>query len=129
MPRTFRIASLGFLLVFLSAGVEIDSLDGAERELTLAERARQEGELIIWAVGEIQFQTMVADRFKKKYPFMRRVEAIRLASEKLRTRLLIEAQSGKKSNVDVIGVSGFELLYLANKGFLDTLFEKLTVVS
>ena len=53
-----------------------------------------------------------------KYPFMRRVEAIRLASEKLRTRLLIEAQSGKKSNVDVIGVSGFELLYLANKGFL-----------
>ena len=27
MPRTFRIASLGFLLVFLSAGVEIDSLD------------------------------------------------------------------------------------------------------
>jgi iron(III) transport system substrate-binding protein len=35
----------------------------------------------------------------------------------LRTRLLTEAQTGKGSNVDILGLSGFELLYLTEKGF------------
>ena len=88
---------------------------GGEIDSVLA-GAQKEGELITWAVGEIPFQTMVVDRFKKKYPFIRKVDAVRIPSEKLRTRLITEAQTGKGSNVDVLGVSGFELLYLKEKG-------------
>lgn len=91
-------------------------LQAGEFDANLA-GAQKEGELITWAVGEIPFQTMVVDRFKKKYPFMKKVDAVRLPSEKLRTRLITEAQTGKGSNVDVVGLSGFELLYLGEKGF------------
>lgn len=91
-------------------------LQAGESDAILA-GAQKEGELITWAVGEIPFQTMVVDRFKKKYPFMKKVDAVRLPSEKLRTRLITEAQTGKGSNVDVVGLSGFELLYLGEKGF------------
>ena len=91
-------------------------LQAGESDAILA-GAQKEGELITWAVGEIPFQTMVVDRFKKKYPFMKKVDAVRIPSEKLRTRLITEAQTGKGSNVDVFGLSGFELLYLAEKGF------------
>src|SRR5574341_979974 len=88
----------------------------AETDAILA-GAQKEGELVTWAVGEIPFQTMVVDRFKKKYPFMKKVDAVRIPSEKLRTRLITEAQTGKGSNVDVVGLSGFELVYLAERGF------------
>lgn len=91
-------------------------LQAGEFDANLA-GAQKEGELITWAVGEIPFQTMVVDRFKKKYPFMKKVDAVRLPSEKLRTRLITEAQTGKGSNVDLVGLSGFELLYLGEKGF------------
>ena len=60
---------------------------------------------------------MVVDRFKKKYPFMKKVDAVRIPSEKLRTRLITEAQTGKGSNVDILGLSGFELLFLKDMGF------------
>lgn len=59
--------------------------------------AQKEGELVTWAVGEIQFQTMVVDRFKKKYPFICKVDAVRLGSEALRNRLLAEAQAEKRA--------------------------------
>ena len=88
----------------------------AESDAILA-GAQKEGELITWAVGEISFQTMVVERFKKKYPFMKKVDAVRIPSEKLRTRLITEAQTGKGSNVDILGLSGFELLFLREKGF------------
>ncbi|MBI4527762.1 MAG: extracellular solute-binding protein [Deltaproteobacteria bacterium] len=114
-----RILSLGFGL-FLAIGVHaiatFNSLQAAESDPVLI-GAQKEGELVTWAVGEIQFQTMVADRFKKKYPFIRKVNAIRMPSEKLRNRLLTEARTAKRSDVDVIGVSGFELFYLAEQGF------------
>lgn len=35
----------------------------------------------------------------------------------LRTRLLTEAQTGEKSNGDVLGLGGFELFYLLDKVF------------
>ncbi len=116
LVKTATIALLLALCVPLQAlwGVP---LRAAESENMWVEGARREGELAVWAVGEVQFQTMVVDRFKKNYPFMRKVDAVRIPSEKLRTRLLTEAQTGKKSSVDVIGLSGFELLYLADKGF------------
>lgn len=115
-----RILSLAFGLL-LAFWVHVtatwyDSLQAAETDSVVL-GAQKEGELVTWAVGEIQFQTMVVDRFKKKYPFMRKVDAVRIPSEKLRTRLLTEAQTGKKSNVDVLGLSGFELFYLLDKGF------------
>jgi len=91
-------------------------LHAAESDAIIA-GAQKEGELITWAVGEITFQTMVVDRFKRKYPFIKKVEAIRIPSEKLRTRLLTEAQTGRSSDVDIIGLSGFELVFLTDKGF------------
>jgi len=107
-----------FSLVCMFSGLLLCSAlaRAAESDAILA-GAQKEGELITWAVGEIPFQTMVVDRFKKKYPFMKKVDAVRIPSEKLRTRLITEAQTGKGSNVDVVGLSGFELLYLAEKGF------------
>jgi len=105
---------IALLVLFLV--LPLFSTFAAESDAILA-GAQKEGELITWAVGEIPFQTMVVDRFKKKYPFMKKVEAVRVPSEKLRTRLITEAQTGKHSNVDILGVGGFELVYLLNKGF------------
>lgn len=106
------LLSVSLLIIFL---VPLCSL-AAESDAFLA-GAQKEAELITWAVGEIPFQTMVVDRFKKKYPFMKKVDAVRIPSEKLRTRILTEAQTGKGSNVDILGLSGFELLFLAEKGY------------
>lgn len=94
----------------------LSTLPAAETDAIIA-GAQKEGELITWAVGEIPFQTMVVDRFKKKYPFMKKVDAVRVASEKLRARVTTEAQTGKGSNVDIIGLSGFELIFLSDRGF------------
>jgi iron(III) transport system substrate-binding protein len=92
------------------------TLHSAESDAIIA-GAQKEGELVTWAVGEIAFQTMVVDRFKKKYPFIKKVDAVRIASEKLRARITTEAQTGKGSHVDIIGLSGFELIFLADRGF------------
>ena len=109
---------VGILTALALATVESSScyLYAAESDAIIA-GAQKEGELITWAVGEITFQTMVVDRFKKKYPFIKKVEAVRIPSEKLRTRLLTEAQTGRSSNVDILGLSGFELAFLTDKGF------------
>jgi iron(III) transport system substrate-binding protein len=110
------VTSLALILITLFALFFTGSSRAAESDAILA-GAQKEGELITWAVGEIPFQTMVVDRFKKKYPFMKKVDAVRIPSEKLRTRLITEAQTGKTSNVDILGVGGFELVYLLEKGF------------
>ena len=118
MQRASAHRRLSLLLAFClwATGSWHGSLEAAESDAVVA-GAQKEGELITWAVGEIPFQMMVVERFKKKYPFMRKVDAVRIPSERLRTRLMTEAQTGKGSNVDVLGLSGFELLFLAEKGF------------
>ena len=108
------LVSALFALILSVAG--LSALDAAESDAIIA-GAQKEGELITWAVGEITFQTMVVDRFKRKYPFIKKVEAVRIPSEKLRTRLITEAQTGRSSTVDILGLSGFELAFLAEKGF------------
>lgn len=104
---------LSFFSIFFTP---LSSSTAAESDAILA-GAQKEGELITWAVGEIPFQTMVVDRFKKKYPFIKKVDAVRVPSERLRTRIVTEAQAGKSSNVDILGLSGFELMYLVERGF------------
>ena len=118
MGQILKNIAAGFSLacVFSAPLLCSSSARAAESDAILA-GAQKEGELVTWAVGEIPFQTMVVDRFKKKYPFMKKVDAVRIPSEKLRSRLITEAQTGKGSNVDVLGLSGFELLFLAEKGF------------
>lgn len=116
MRATMKSVIIGSFVACCLALFPAPPVQGGEIDSVLA-GAQKEGELITWAVGEIPFQTMVVDRFKKKYPFIRKVDAVRIPSEKLRTRLITEAQTGKGSNVDVLGVSGFELLYLKEKGF------------
>jgi iron(III) transport system substrate-binding protein len=111
-PVLVALSTVSFLL----DGPGPSQARAAESDAILA-GAQKEGELITWAVGEISFQTMVVERFKKKYPFMKKVDAVRIPSEKLRTRLITEAQTGKGSNVDILGLSGFELLFLREKGF------------
>ena len=113
LTRRKRVILVSLLLSFCLSAF---SSYAAESDAILA-GAQKEGELTTWAVGEIPFQTMVVDRFKKKYPFMKKVDAVRIPSEKLRTRLITEAQTGKSSNVDILGVGGFELIYLLDKGF------------
>lgn len=120
LPAAMKI--IGFaLLAFFAVNLILRDPGAArayagESDAILA-GAQKEGELITWAVGEISFQTMVVERFKKKYPFMKKVDAVRIPSEKLRTRLITEAQTGKGSNVDILGLSGFELLFLKDMGF------------
>jgi len=65
---------VGILTALALATVESSSCSSyaAESDAIIA-GAQKEGELITWAVGEITFQTMVVDRFKKKYPFIKKV--------------------------------------------------------
>ena len=61
-------------------------------------------------------QLLVA-RFEKKYPFIK-VDATRIGSERMATRLVAEAQ-GRKVQADVVNQSGFDFYGVMQKGIFE----------
>ena len=79
--------------------------------------ARKEGQVVFYASMEAQSAQRLKDGFEKKYPFIR-VNATRIGSERMATRLVAEAQS-RKVQADVVSQSAFDFNGVLQKGVFD----------
>ena len=110
---TFRSGSnrcLIFALVFLNfeAGAAQPTLDGA----------RKEAQVVLYASMDAKSAQRLTAAFEKKYPFIK-VDAVRIGSEKMATRLVAEAQA-RKISADVVHQSGFDFYGVLQKGIFDS---------
>ena len=68
--------------------------------------ARKEGHVVFYASMETQSAQKLTAGFEKKYPFIK-VDAVRIGSEKMATRMIAEAQA-RKFTADVVHQSSFD---------------------
>ena len=80
--------------------------------------AKKEGQVVFYASMEAQSAQRITAAFEKKYPFIK-VNANRIGSERMATRLVAEAQS-RKVQADVVNQSGFDFYGVLQKGIFDT---------
>lgn len=73
----------------------------------LIEGAKKEGEVILYASMNLEEANVMISRFEQKYPFVK-VKLNRTDSEKLLTKILVEARA-RKSFADVIQTLGFAM--------------------
>ena len=79
--------------------------------------AKKEGQVVFYASMEAQSAQRITAAFEKKYPFIK-VNATRIGSERMATRLVAEAQS-RKVQADVVNQSGFDFYGVLQKGIFD----------
>src|ERR1051325_5762432 len=79
----------------------------------LLENARREGQVVFYASMEAPSAQRLVAAFEKKYPVIK-VEAIRIGSERMATRLSAEAQA-RKVRADVVHQSAFDFYGVLQK--------------
>ena len=84
------------------------------------EGARKEGQVVFYASMEAVSAQKIIAGFEKKYPFIK-VDATRIGSERMATRLVAEAQA-RKVRADVVQQSGFDFYGGLQKGLFDSYF-------
>jgi len=105
--KIFRIVAAGLMaLVLIPRWILAQSIiDGAKKE----------GRVVFYASMEAQSAQMLVTQFEKRYPFIK-VDATRIGSERMATRLIAEAQ-GRKVQADVVNQSGFDFYGVLQRGF------------
>jgi iron(III) transport system substrate-binding protein len=88
---------------------------GADRESRLAERARQEGSVVLYTSLAPTESKPLAEAFEKKYGV--KVELWRALSDKVVQRVVTEAQ-GRRYAVDVVETNGPEMEMIAREKLL-----------
>ena len=107
--RFTRVIVAGFMwLVFVVGGSHAQSI---------VDSAKKEGRVVFYASMEAQSAQRLVAQFEKKYPFIK-VDAIRIGSERMATRLVAEAQ-GRKVQADVVNQSGFDFYGILQKGIFE----------
>ncbi len=81
------------------------------------EGAKKEGQVVFYASMEVQSAQRLTAQFEKKYPFLK-VDATRIGSERMATRLVAEAQA-RKVRADVVHQSGFDFYGVLQKGIFE----------
>ena len=84
----------------------------------LIEGAKNEGEVEVYATLGIEDATRMVTKFQETYPFVK-VKLTRADSEKLLTRVLLEARA-QKNFTDVIQTVGFSMHTFMKKGVLES---------
>ncbi len=80
--------------------------------------AKKEGQVVFYASMEVQSSQRLVSLFEKKYSFIK-VDAPRIGSEKMATRLIAEAQA-RKVRADVVHQSGFDFYGVFQKGIFES---------
>src|SRR5215208_3725766 len=80
--------------------------------------AKKEGQVVFYASMEVPSQQRLTAAFEKKYPFIK-VDATRIGSERMATRLIAESQA-KKVQADVVNQSAFDFYGVLQKGLFDS---------
>jgi iron(III) transport system substrate-binding protein len=83
----------------------------------LIEGAKKEGQVVFYASMEAQSAQRLTAGFERKYPFIK-VNATRIGSERMATRLLAEAQA-RKVQADVVSQSAFDFNGVLHKGVFE----------
>ncbi|HEX2260909.1 MAG TPA: hypothetical protein VHJ56_04695, partial [Candidatus Binatia bacterium] len=84
---------------------------------SIVDGAKKEGRVVFYASMEAQSAQRLVAQFEKKYPFIK-VDATRIGSERMATRLVAEAQ-GRKVQADVVNQSGFDFYGVLQKGIFE----------
>jgi iron(III) transport system substrate-binding protein len=95
-------------------------LVGAAMGQSILEGAKKEGQVVFYASMEAVSAQKIVAAFEKKYPFIK-VDAIRIGSERMATRLVAEAQA-RKVRADIVQQSGFDFYGGLQKGLFDSYF-------
>src|SRR5262245_47408545 len=85
---------------------------------SIIDGAKKEGRVVFYASMETQSAQMLVAQFEKRYPFIK-VDATRIGSERMATRLVAEAQ-GRKVQADVVNQSGFDFYGVLQKGIFES---------
>ena len=101
-------------IIWLTA-VLVQPLTAAD---AILEGAKKEGQVVFYASMEVASQQRLIATFEKKYPFIK-VDATRIGSERMATRLIAEAQA-KKVQADVVNQSAFDFHGVLQKGLFDS---------
>ncbi len=111
------VFALGFPAAFAQPARSDETLmyRGADREARLAERAKQEGSLVLYTSLAPTESKPLAEAFEKKYGV--KVELWRALSDKVVQRVVTEAQ-GRRFAVDVVETNGPEMEMLAREKLL-----------
>jgi iron(III) transport system substrate-binding protein len=94
-------------LLILSIIFGFAQTSAAANKEQLIEGAKKEGEVILYASMNLEEANAMISRFEGKYPFLK-VKLNRTDSEKLLTKILVEAKA-KKSFADAIQTLGFAM--------------------
>jgi iron(III) transport system substrate-binding protein len=109
-----KITFSSFFVVSIALNLESASAQ------TILGGARKEGQVVFYASMEAVSAQKITAAFEKKYPFIK-VDATRIASERMATRLVAEAQA-RKVRADVVQQSGFDFYGGLQKGLFDRYF-------
>src|SRR6266542_1421678 len=93
-------------------------LVGTAMGQSILEGAKKEGQVVLYASMEAVSAQKIVAAFEKKYPFIK-VDATRIGSERMATRLVAEAQA-RKVRADVVQQSGFDFYGVLQKGLFDS---------
>src|SRR5882724_8403165 len=104
--RFIRVIVAGFVWLVLTPGWI--------RAQSIIEGAKKEGRVVFYASMEAQSAQLLVAQCEKRYPFLK-VDATRIGSERMATRLVAEAQ-GRKVQADVVNQSGFDFYGVLQKG-------------
>ena len=107
--RFIRVVAASFMWLVLVAG-------GSHAQ-SIVDGAKKEGRVVFYASMEAQSAQRLVAQFEKKYPFIK-VDATRIGSERMATRLVAEAQ-GRKVQADVVNQSGFDFYGVMQKGIFE----------
>ena len=112
------LAALCASLSFAQAPAKNDEIfryRGADRDARLVERAKQEGQVVLYTSLAPTESKPLADAFERKYGV--KVELWRALSDKVVQRVITEAQ-GNRHTVDVVETNGPEMEALAQEKLL-----------
>ena len=109
-----KIGTLSILVVLL-IGLLSTPLHAASD--AVMEGAKKEKQVVFYASMEAQSAQRLTAGFEKKYPFVK-VNATRIGSERMATRLVAETQS-RNVQADVVSQSGFDFHGVLQKGIFD----------
>ena len=100
--------------------LSLGSIGRSASAQSLIDGAKKEGQVVFYASMEAVSAQRITAAFEKKYPFIK-VDATRIGSERMTTRLVAEAQ-GRKVRADVVQQSGFDFYGVFQKGLFDSYF-------
>jgi iron(III) transport system substrate-binding protein len=109
--------SYSFIRVVAVVFVWLVLIPGWSHAQSIIDGAKKEGRVVFYASMEAQSAQRLVAQFEKRYPFIK-VDATRIGSERMATRLVAEAQ-GRKVQADVVNQSGFDFYGVLQKGIFE----------